>query len=373
MKKRVTLAQVAKRSGYSPTTVSLVLADRPGTRIAEATAEKIRATAAEMGYSADPRARSLRTGRSETLGFISDEVTITRYASAMIAGAVNQAQADGRVVLISESAGHAESRDEALADLLNRRVDGLLVGLMAARRIELPPSAKSVPAIIVNGASDGLSSVLPDEFAAGRAAAQYLIDRGHTSIGLIGRHEDLLDPTRSVSIGRRFAGLDDAMAQAGLSFVAEQHVRDWDPAPGRIAALELLRTTELTAVVTANDRLAFGVYQAATELGLSVPKDLSIMSFDDEQLAEYLDLTTLRLPYEEMGRFAAQWVGQQVSARHQTPEPKNEGEDAGEGEPGANSAGDGRASAKANPEADPEFLIPMPLVERGSVANLHTR
>ena len=373
MKKRVTLAQVAKRSGYSPTTVSLVLADRPGTRIAEATAEKIRATAAEMGYSADPRARSLRTGRSETLGFVSDEVTITRYASAMIAGAVNQAQADGRVVLISESAGHTESRDEALADLLNRRVDGLLVGLMAARRIELPPSAKSVPAIIVNGASDGLSSVLPDEFAAGRAAAQYLIDRGHTSIGLIGRHEDLLDPTRSVSIGRRFAGLDDAMAQAGLSFVAEQHVRDWDPAPGRIAALELLRTTELTAVVTANDRLAFGVYQAATELGLSVPKDLSIMSFDDEQLAEYLNFTTMRLPYEEMGRFAANWVGEQVSARHKASEPNDEDEGEGEGEPGANPVGDGRASAKANPEADPEFLIPMPLVERGSVADLHTQ
>ena len=113
-------------------------------------------------------------------------------------------------------------------------------------------------------------------------------------------------------IGRRFAGLDDAMAQASLYFVAEQHVRDWDPAPGRIAALELLRTTELTAVVTANDRLAFGVYQAATELGLSVPKDLSIMSFDDEQLAEYLNLTTMRLPYEEMGRFAANWVGEQV-------------------------------------------------------------
>ena len=115
MRKRVTLAQVAKRSGYSPTTVSLVLADRPGTRIAEATAEKIRATAAEMGYSADPRARSLRTGRSETLGFISDKVTITRYASAMIAGAVNQAQADGRVVLISESAGISNAASNIIA------------------------------------------------------------------------------------------------------------------------------------------------------------------------------------------------------------------------------------------------------------------
>lgn len=337
---RVTLAQVAERSGYSPTAVSFVLSGREGTRISETTANKIRQTADEMGYSPDPRARALRTGKSEAIGFISNDVIVTRYASAMVVGAIDRAELADRVMLISESGG-SRNQSQAIEALLERRVDGLLVGLMGTRLVEVPDEARSIPTIVVNGIARGFPGIVPDEDAAGYDAAKYLIDAGHTKIGLIGRPDLESDYAGLLILHRRFEGIDRAMKEAGLSFVAEYRTREWEPAAGLVASRKILEDNEVTALLCANDRLSFGAYQAAAQLGLSIPADLSIMSFDDEQLAGYLTpgLTTMRLPYEEMGRFGTDWVLRQADSS---------------GPRGGNN--------------EEEFLVPMPLVERGSVA-----
>lgn len=337
MAPRVTLAQVAERSGCSPAAVSLVLSGRSENRVSKELADKIKAVAAEMGYAADPRARALRTGRSGFIGLASDQLTVTRYASAIVAGSVDQAQLSDRTVLISEYGVGSLDRKQAVEALLSQRVDALLVGLVESRCIELPDVARSVPTIVVNGVSPGFPGILPQERSAGYRAARHLIDAGHTRIALIGRPGPR---NPSVLVSRRFEGIDRAMSQNGLSFVGEQRPPNWEPESGRRAALKLLKEQDVTALLCANDRLAFGAYQAAAELGLMIPADLSVMSFGDEPLASYLSpgLTTMRLPYEEMGRRGAQWASEQANS------------------------GKNRSDW-----ADEELLVPMDLVSRGSV------
>ncbi|MGV8908502.1 MAG: LacI family DNA-binding transcriptional regulator, partial [Propionicimonas sp.] len=311
MAKRATLADVAQLSGLSTTTVSMVLNDRPNTRLSQDAAQRVRAAAAKLNYRPNPAARGLRLGKTRTVGFISDEVTITRYASAMIRGLLEEADERNHTVLISESGQRADQIAGALDLMLDRQADGIVFGLMGAKQIEVPTASLEVPVILVNGRSaNGLPCVLPDEFRAGYDAARHLLDRGHRRIGFIGRSEALLDPLLSVTIAERYAGLDAAMAEAGVAFAHQVDGRLWEPDFGYRGAQEILDAVPVTAIVTANDRVAFGVYQAAQERGLRIPDDLSVVSFDDEYLASYLrpQLTTMQIPYLEMGRTALQLV-----------------------------------------------------------------
>lgn len=311
MAKRATLADVAQLSGLSTTTVSMVLNDRPNTRLSPEAAERVRAAAAKLNYRPNPAARGLRLGKTRTVGFISDEVTITRYASAMIRGLLEEAEERDHTVLISESGRRADRIARAMDLMLDRQADGIVLGLMGAKQIEVPTASIEVPVVLVNGRSaSGLPSVLPDEFQAGYDAARWLIDRGHRRIGFIGRSEALLDPLLSVTIGERYAGLDAALAEAGLEFAHQVDGRFWEPDFGFRGAQEILDAVEVTAIVAANDRVAFGIYQAAQERGLRIPQDISVVSFDDEYLATYLHpaLTTMQIPYLEMGRTAMKLV-----------------------------------------------------------------
>jgi LacI family transcriptional regulator len=124
--KRPTLADVAKRSGMSVTAVSLVLNDRPGSRLSEEAKTRIRTAAQELEYRPNPAARSLRLGKTRTIGFVSDDVTITRYGSAMIRGALTEADAHDYTVLMAETAGHPQRIERAIKAMLDRRPDGLI-------------------------------------------------------------------------------------------------------------------------------------------------------------------------------------------------------------------------------------------------------
>jgi LacI family transcriptional regulator len=268
----------------------------------------VRSDAAKLNYRPNPAARGLRLGKTRTVGFISDEVTITRYASAMIRGLLEEAEARDHTVLISESGRRSDRIATALDLMLDRQADGIVFGLMGAKQIDVPV-LPDLPVVIANATSSpGHPCVLPDEYRAGYEAAKYLLDRGHRRIGFIGRSEALLDPAISATIGSRYAGLDAAMAEAGLSFAHQVDGRYWEPDFGYAGAREILDQTDVTAIVSANDRVALGAYQAAQERGLRIPEDLSVISFDDEYLASYLrpKLTTMQIPYLEIGRTALQ-------------------------------------------------------------------
>ncbi len=304
--RRPTLADVARVSGMSKTAVSLILNDRPGSRLSEEAAQRVRAAAAQLGYKPNPAAQSLRLGKTRTIGFISDEVTVTRYASGMIRGILGAAKERDHTVLIAETSHDMQQMAEAFDAMIDRHVDGVIVGLMAARMVDVPSPPHGVPLVIVNGRTpNDMPSVLPDEHTAGRAMASVLVEAGHRRIGIIGDLPDTInDPRNSVSIGLRFGGIDEVLQDAGISPIRAA-VEAWHPSIGyRETRAMLAAHPDVTAILAGNDNVAFGVYQALGEMGLRIPDDISVVSFDDEELAEYLrpGLTTARLPYEEMAR-----------------------------------------------------------------------
>ncbi|GAA1979895.1 LacI family DNA-binding transcriptional regulator [Terrabacter lapilli] len=310
MTKRPTLADVAARAGLSKTAVSLVLNDRPGSRLSADAVARIHAAASELGYRPNAQARSLRLGTTGTIGFISDDVTVTRFASAMIRGLLDAADERDRGVLIAETFQHPKQLRKAMEAMADRQVDGLVFGALAARLIDLPPLPDGMRAVTVNCVNPEVPvAVLPDEDAAGYAVTRRLLDAGHgAGLGIIGNAPVARsDPRVSVTISRRFDGIERALREAGVTPVAVEDIEKWEPWNGYDATRRVLESgAPVTGLLCLNDRVAFGAHQALTERGLRVPDDVSIASFDDDELASYLrpGLTTARLPYQEMGRQA---------------------------------------------------------------------
>ncbi len=307
-----TLADVARVAGVSKAAVSMILNDRPGSRLSADASERVRAAAQELGYRPNPAARSLRLGTTRTIGLVSDEVTLTRYASAMIRGVLKAAREHDHTVLMAESGGDSRQLHDAFQHMLDHRVDGIILGLMAARRMELPSLPDQTRLVIANGiTSAGHPSLLPDERTAGRAMAQLLLDAGHRRIGVIGVIPNTIaDLSISATIGERFAGIQEAFVAADAEPILVE-VQKWEADIGYAITHQLMTEhPDVTAILAANDAVAFGVYQALGERGLRIPDDFSVASFDDEVLANYHrpGLTTAHLPYETMGRHGVEML-----------------------------------------------------------------
>jgi LacI family transcriptional regulator len=190
---------------------------------------------------------------------------------------------------------------------------------------------------MLNGTSSRFkTSVLPDEFEGGRSAVGLLHAAGcREGIALIG-HNEMVERGlfRSETVARRLAGIRHEMQSRGLSFIAEESCWEWEPHHGYdIVARLLQREAAPKALLCLNDRLALGASQALAEVGLKVPTDVAIMSFDNDEIAAYLrpGLTTIALPHEEMGRQSVRLL---LEGGRET-----------------------------------EVLVPMPIVERGSLPN----
>lgn len=228
----------------------------------------------------------------------------------MIRGILDVADEQERGVLIAETGGHPKQLVRALESMVDRQVDTLIFGSVSARLIDVPTLPGHIPIVTVNCRSDEVPmSVFPDEQAAGYAVTRHLLDAGHgDALGIIGNTlSTTWDPRDSVMIPRRFDGIQRALDEAGVIPVAVADLKDWEPSEGYRGTRALLESGQgFTGLICINDRVAFGAQQALTEHGLRVPDDVSLVSFDDDDLAAYMrpPLTTARLPYYEMGRLA---------------------------------------------------------------------
>ena len=177
MGKRVTLADVARRAGLSPAAASMILNGRPDTRLSKDAHERVHEAAAALGYRPNMAARALRTDRSHTVGFVSDLVATTRFASGLIKGALGAAEAAGQVVLVAETGGEPDREAEAVSALLDRQVDGIIFASMRARETFVPPVPARLRTVMLNATNElHRCSVLPDEETGGRRAIQLLLD-----------------------------------------------------------------------------------------------------------------------------------------------------------------------------------------------------
>jgi len=308
------LAEVAKHAGVSVGAVSQVLNDNPSSRISEEVRARITAAAAELGYRPNMVARTLRTSKSSTYGFVSDAVTITRFASGILRGALRAAHERGYFLLIAETAGDAQQEREAVESLIDRGVDGIVFAAMKSRPSSPHGMPHGVPSVNVNLASTAEAiAILPDERNGGRAAVRALVEAGHRNgIALIGHDfRGSADSGIALTARRRLEGIAAEMADHDLRFVDERSCDDWQPEEGYAATRLVLQQTHPTALLCLNDRLAFGAYQALTEAHLAIPDDVSVVSFDDDEIAASLrpGLTTVAIPHEQMGVLAIELLG----------------------------------------------------------------
>lgn len=315
--RRVTQAEVAAAAGVSKTAVSFALNDPEGGRLSTETVERVARIARELGYRPNRTARSLRTKQSESIGFLSHDVTITRFAMGMISGALHEANAHEQTLLITERnvdstpASAALDQGHALAALLDRQIDGLIVAEMGTRLIERPDVPASLPLVFLNclGPPEH-PSVLPAEVEGARSVVQALLASGdREGIIVVGADRELeTDPRVSVTIGDRLATIRSELRSGGVASWTELPARHWTVDAGYALMSHHLRESpgEVRGVVALNDRLAFGIYQACQEAGLRVGIDLSVVSFDDDEISTSLrpGLTTAALPYVEMGETA---------------------------------------------------------------------
>ncbi|HSK95222.1 MAG TPA: LacI family DNA-binding transcriptional regulator [Euzebyales bacterium] len=304
---RPSMQDVADRAGVSRATVSLVLSAQPGTRIAEATRARVRAAADELGYRRDLLARGLRRSRTDTIGLISDRITTSPWGWAKIAGAQDAAWERGRMLLIANTAGDAGHEREALDGLLDRRVDGLVLGAANHRALRVPVLDTNVPVVLLDAfdPEGGRPAVVPDDERGAWDATALLLAAGHRRIAFI----NSADPVPATTL--RAQGHRAALDEHGVTFDPDLMVAVTDGATSegsQRATEELLtRQPDVTALFCFNDRFASGAYRALRRLGRRVPEDVSVVGFDDQMdLAAGLDppLTTIALPHEAMGRWA---------------------------------------------------------------------
>ena len=291
------------------TTVSHVLNDVKYARISPETRDKVKSAAEQLGYGPNRLAQALRTQRTGMLGLVSEDIATTPHAGRIILGADEAARARGYNLMIINTSGSAspESRDADVEALLERRVDGILYATMYHRQVQVPVNLGSVPAVLVDSVSTGgsITAVVPDEEGGARAAVGILLAAGHTRIGFLNNTDDV-PATRD-----RLRGFRATLTEAGLDGDAAPVESEISEVQGGYEAARriLARPDRPTGLFCYNDRMAMGAYRAAAELGLSIPADLSVVGFDDQELIAanlYPGLTTVALPHYEMGAWAAE-------------------------------------------------------------------
>jgi LacI family transcriptional regulator len=302
---RARISDVAAAAGVSVTTVSLVMNDVES-RISETTRTRVREAARAIGYAPSSVARGLRTQQTRTVGLISDQIATTPFAGDMLAGAQDAARENGHLVFLIDTGGDSAIEADAIRALTAQQVDGLIYACMWHQVVAAPAGLPAGTVFLdCRPAKGGFRSVVPDDRAGGAAAVRELVAAGHRRIAYL----DTDDAPIASELRRQ--GYAEVLTEAGIPVDPALHVRAQTTARGGRAGaeqlLDLPGEQRPTAIFCFNDRMAVGVYAAVHHRGLEVPRDLSVVGYDDQQLiAAEQDppLTTIALPHYDMGRWA---------------------------------------------------------------------
>lgn len=280
---RATIKDVAAAAGVSRSTASRALSGNG--YAAPEVREKVREVARELGYVVDVTARSLKQRTSRSIGVLVSDLRNTFYAE-LASGIGAEARHSGRSIVLVDLHGVAGDELEAAETLVASRVAGVIATPVSDA---LAPflSRLGVPLVEVDRRFDpsGTDAVVVDNRAAARETTARLITLGHTRIAL------LIDETEWTTGAERQQGYLDALAARKIRADDSLIVRaGWDTAAATDAAVALLSRAERpTAIFTANNVLAEGVWRATQKLGLHVPGDLSIVAFDDAPWMSMVD------------------------------------------------------------------------------------
>jgi len=310
---RVKLSDVAREAGVSTSTASFTLSGRGDEmRISAAAQERVRDAAARLGYRRNAVSVGLRKGSTRTIGFVSDNVTTSPHAGEMIRGALDASREAGYMLFIVESGGDPVDEARVTEGLLDRQVDGIILASMFTQVRPRPRLDHGLPVVLLNSLPDdpawGIAAVVPDEVAAGRTAARRLLEWSARRLHVVGAGPTTAQmPVGSVAARERHEGILETLAAEGLAPASQRGSLDWEPEDGLRIGNELIADgVRGDAVIAMNDPVALGVVQALRESGLTVPDDVSLVSFDDAHIARHLRpaLTSIGLPHYELGHLA---------------------------------------------------------------------
>jgi LacI family transcriptional regulator, repressor for deo operon, udp, cdd, tsx, nupC, and nupG len=299
-----TIDDVARRAQVSVATVSRALRGLPN--VAPSTRTRVLEAAQDLRYVADPSASRLAGGKSRTIGLVVPMLGQWYYSK--IFSGVEAVVAAAGYDLLPYTAGAPGSVTRFLDALTpRRRVDGLLIV-----DVQLEPAAFArldavgMDVVTIGLERPGMPGLRIDNAAAARLAVGHLTGLGHERIALIGGIED--DPFHFSTPVDRFGGYRDALRAAGLPYRPELAVPGNFSLEGGAEAMNSLLTLDEppTAVFACSDEMAIGAMQVAQDAGLRVPGQLSIVGFDDHDVAEYVGLTTIRQDVSGLGERAAQ-------------------------------------------------------------------
>ena len=302
---RPTLADIAREAEVDIATVSRALNSGYGVR--KELRARIAAIAERMRYRPNLVARGLVTGRSHSLGLLISDIR-NPFFGEVARGAEDAARAAGYDLVLCNSDFDPAKQMAYYWSLVNKHIDGVImisVDTLDQSQID-ELSAGSTPIVLLSRSrgTRGFSTVRPDNQRGGTLAAEYLIRLGHRNLALLTgsrKHGNLKDRSRGFLAAARSAGVPDPLVVCGRHDLHSGY---------EMARKFLAGRSGVTAIFAVNDAVAFGVLRAAIDSGVRIPDDLSVVGFDDVDLAAIVNppLTTVRQPRYEVGQAAVEML-----------------------------------------------------------------
>lgn len=317
----ITIKDIAEECNVSITTVSNVLNGKA--KVGEQTKQRILEVIQKRGYRPNTIAQGLRSQKTKTIGIIAED--IAQFTTPeIIEGIMSYCEKRGYRTTVrnlrmyarwqdawyyNESAYHSVL-DPILEELDSHMVDGVVYIAGHARKISCFPTDYKTPAVMsyAYAVNPRVPSVLIDDETSACQIVRYLIQKGHRRIGVIGGRED------NIHTQRRLLGYQKALFEAQLLYNPELvRYANWNKPSGYEAVKPLLKA-DITALFCMTDRIAGGVYQYLDEMGLRAGRDLAVVGFDNQDIAEYMvpGLTTMSLPLKEIGNISANLLFRQI-------------------------------------------------------------
>ena len=325
MVKRVTIKDVANEAGVSVTTVSIVLNGK-GQSVPQITQKRILKAVEKLHYTPNYSARSLVTGKTNTVGVIVPSITNTFFAE-LVKLLQKKFASRGYDIILSNNEESAKKDLKYISLFSGRNVDGIVFTPSAeslmpenAQNVKNAISKLTIPCLFLDRYISGYPNVSIDNAKSAYLLTDYLLNSGHEKIGVV------TGPKMLNSSANRLKGLKKRLAESNI-VLCEQNVFEgqYDIETGE-RATERFIDTDVTAIFAFSDMQAYGVYKKLKELGKHVPEDMSVVGFDDNVYSSLLDkpLTTMRQPLDEIAENTVETMlelinGKKFQAKEKVP------------------------------------------------------
>lgn len=298
-----TMKDIARLAGVSTSTVSHVI--NKSRFVSDEIAERVNNAAQQLNYAPSALARSLKMNRTKTIGMLVTTST-NPFFGEVVKGVERSCYQQGYNLILCNTEGDNQRMKASINTLLQKRVDGLLLmcSTLEGERLDVFDRYPDIPVVVMDWgpilfASDKIQD---NSLQGGYMAAKHLIDSGHKTIGCI------TGPLIRHQAQMRYEGYKRALTEAGIELNPDWIVEaDFECAGGHQAFEKLYQRGKLpSALFVCNDMMAMGVIQAANQLGLRVPEDLSLIGYDDVYIAKFMTpaLTTIHQPKYRLGKAA---------------------------------------------------------------------